>query len=89
MFATRWVQHRAQEMDKKGSKLSLTYNDDFDLYKLHLSLELNIYWQSKKLTDYYYGVNESEAKTSIANGKYLIAPPTILKTLVFQGLIFL
>jgi outer membrane protein len=53
----------------KGSELSLTYNHGFDLGKLQLSLGAGINWQSKELTNYYYGVNESEAKTFIADGK--------------------
>ena len=53
----------------KGSEVSLSYNHGFDLGKLQLSVGGGVNWQSKELTNYYYGVNESEAKTLMVDGK--------------------
>lgn len=53
----------------KGSELSLTYNHGFELGKLQLNVGAGVNWQTKELTNYYYGVNESEAKTLVVDGK--------------------
>lgn len=53
----------------KGSEVSLSYNHGFDLGKLQLSLGGGVNWQSKELTNYYYGVDTSEAKIFTIDGK--------------------
>jgi outer membrane protein len=53
----------------KGSEVSLSYNHGFDLGKLQLSIGGGVNWQSKELTNYYYGVNAAEAKTLMVDGK--------------------
>lgn len=53
----------------KGSEVSLSYNHGFDLGKLQLSIGGGVNWQSKELTNYYYGVNTSEAKILTVNNK--------------------
>lgn len=53
----------------KGSEVSLFYNHGFDLGKLQLSVGAGINWQSKELSNYYFGVNQSEVKNLLVDGK--------------------
>lgn len=53
----------------KGSEVSLSYNHGVDLGQLQLSVGAGINWQSKELTHYYYGVNESEVKNVVVDGR--------------------
>lgn len=53
----------------KGSEVSLSYNHGFDLGKLQLSVGGGVNWQSKELTNYYYGVNTLEEEHLVVDGK--------------------
>lgn len=46
----------------KGHEASLTYTNGYDLGKLQLLTSVGFNWQSRALTNYYYGVRSAEAR---------------------------
>lgn len=53
----------------QGDEVALFYSKGFDFGKLQLITGAGLAWQSKKLNQYYFGVNGSEAQNLVVQGQ--------------------